>query len=275
MEQKFRVSDSPTSQEARLAPPGSPGGAQNDPTEKTLDLSFVIPAFNEEPVLQACLDSVDRYGRASGCSYEILVVDDGSTDRTREIALEFSAGRNHFSLLNNDRNRGKGYAVKRGMLAARGELILFLDADLSTHPQELDRMTEWLKRGFPVVIGTRRIEGSQITKHQSFVREKMGSAFTLISRCILGLGVSDFTCGFKCFHRDAAQALFSRQQLNDWSFDAEVLHIAKKLDIGVKEVPVQWANAGDSKVNLLRDAARSLLGLLRIRWNSLAGRYRK
>ena len=159
------------------------------------------------------------------------------------------------------------------MLAAQGDWVLFMDADLSTRPEELDRMKEWFDRGFPVIIGTRRIQGAKITRHQSFLRENMGSLFTLLSRGLLRLSVSDFTCGFKCFTREAAQTLFARQKWDDWSFDAEILHIAKRRGIPVKEIPVQWANAEGSKVHIVRDAVRPLLGLFRILWNSLCRRY--
>ncbi|MBI2880243.1 MAG: glycosyltransferase family 2 protein [Candidatus Tectomicrobia bacterium] len=267
------MSDFSTSQETPLKQPGPPGSSPEAAGETAPGLSIVIPAFNEEQVVSKCLDTVERHARSRGYTYEILVVDDGSADRTREVVRQYMAGKNHIRLLSNEQNRGKGFAVRRGMLAARGDLVLFMDADLSTSPEELDKMKEWIDRGFPVVIGTRRTEGATIARHQSFLREKMGSVFTLLSRELLRIPVSDFTCGFKCFSRDAARTLFSRQTLDDWSFDAEILHIAKRRGIPIKEVPVRWANAEDSKVHLIRDTLRSLLGLFRILRNAFGHRY--
>ncbi len=250
-----------------------PDSAQTAAADASIELSIVIPAFNEEPVLQKCLEAVEDYAQKQTPTYEIIVVDDGSADRTSEIARAFKSGRNHMALLNNDRNRGKGFAVQRGMLAARGKLILFLDADLSTRPEEFDHLKEWFQQGYDSVIGTRRTEGAHIERHQSFLREKMGTIFTLLSRWLLGLTVSDFTCGFKCFSLEAAHSIFSLQTLHDWSFDAEILYIAKRQGFRVKEVPVNWKNADDSKVHIIRDSIRSLVGLLRIRINSLRGKY--
>ncbi len=254
---------------------------QQSPPESTkkaaladsIELSIIIPAFNEELVLLECLKTVEDYAEKQGNSYEIIVIDDGSSDRTSDITQTFMADRNTIILLNNDRNRGKGYTVQRGMLKARGNLVLFLDADLSTQPKEFDHFKKWFDHGYEVVIGTRRTEGAEIAQNQSFLREKMGAIFTLLSRWLLGLSVSDFTCGFKCFSLKAAQSIFSLQRINDWSFDAEILHISKRQGFRIKEVPVQWKNAEDSKVQLIRDSIRSLLSLLRIRLNSLQGRY--
>ena len=230
---------------------------QQSPPESTkkaaladsIELSIIIPAFNEELVLLECLKTVEDYAEKQGNSYEIIVIDDGSSDRTSDITQTFMADRNTIILLNNDRNRGKGYTVQRGMLKARGNLVLFLDADLSTQPKEFDHFKKWFDHGYEVVIGTRRTEGAEIAQNQSFLREKMGAIFK------------------------AAQSIFSLQRINDWSFDAEILHISKRQGFRIKEVPVQWKNAEDSKVQLIRDSIRSLLSLLRIRLNSLQGRY--
>lgn len=237
------------------------------------ELSIVIPAFNEERVLRKCLEAVEGYVRAKQIMYEILIVDDGSTDRTREIARGYSDQNGRVRLLTNDQNRGKGFAVRQGMLAAGGKWILFMDADLSTAPEEFDHMKDWFDRGYSIVIGTRRSKGATIERHQSWVRESMGKVFTALSRGVLRASVSDFTCGFKGFSREAARTVFSRQRLNDWSFDAEILHIAKRRGIPIKEIPVHWANAGDSKVHIVKDTFRSFFGLLRIVVHSLSGKY--
>ncbi len=238
-----------------------------------MDLSIVIPAYNEERSLARCLTRVRDFVSARGLEYEILVVNDGSTDGTAELVRASMGDRGDLQLLSNGCNRGKGYAVKQGVLAARGDVVLFMDADLSTPVEEWDRMQEWFEKGFPVVIGTRRTAGAQIEQHQSFLREWMGRVFTSLSRGSTGTSVSDFTCGFKTFRREAAKEIFSRQTLDDWSFDAEILCIAGRRGIKVKEIPVRWSNAGGSRVHLLRDSLRSFLGLLKVRFNVLRGLY--
>ncbi len=238
-----------------------------------MDLSIVIPAYNEERSLARCLTRVRGFASARGLKYEILVVNDGSTDGTAELVRGCMGDRRDLQLLSNGYNRGKGYVVKQGVLAARGDIVLFMDADLSTPVEEWDQMREWFEKGFSVVIGTRRTAGARIERHQPFLREWMGRVFTSLSRGFTGTSVSDFTCGFKTFSREAAREIFSRQTLDDWSFDAEILCIASRRGIKVKEVPVQWSNAGGSRVHLLRDALRSFLGLLKVRFNILRRLY--
>jgi dolichyl-phosphate beta-glucosyltransferase len=169
---------------------------------------------------------------------------------------------------------GKGHAVKTGMLAARGRYVLFCDADLSTPPSELEKFWPWLEQGYDVVIGSRKMPGANIVRHQPFWRENLGKVFTWLTDLIATRNISDVTCGFKCFTHEAAQRLFSRSVINDWSFDAEVLFIAQQHGLKIKEVPVTWHDEPGTRVRVLRDAMRALLGLMKIRINAARGLYR-
>jgi dolichyl-phosphate beta-glucosyltransferase len=235
-------------------------------------LSLVIPAYNEEKRIGSSLAQIIAYFQRNGYSYELIVVDDGSTDRTAEIVEELIAGIQNGRLLYS-RHGGKGAAVRKGMLSAEGQYIFFTDADLSTPITELDKFLEQLNQGYKVVIGSRRIAGANVELHQSWLRESMGKVFTWLTNVILTKNISDVTCGFKGFSRSVAQEVFSRQQVNDWSFDAEVLFLAQKYGYPIREVPVRWRNDPATKVNLFKDAIRSLLGLLKIRPNDWRGKY--
>ncbi|MCA9782141.1 MAG: glycosyltransferase family 2 protein [Candidatus Delongbacteria bacterium] len=237
-------------------------------------LSVVIPAWNEErrivPSLERALPVLARLVPR----HEIVVVDDGSADRTldvaREVCARFDAPFAGFSL---EHNRGKGGAVKAGMLAARGEFVLFCDADQSTPMTALEGFLPGMAHNAPVLIGTRKSREARIERHQPWLRESMGKAFTGLARALIGVQVTDFTCGFKIFRRDAAREIFGRQTVNDWSFDAEILFLARALDYPIQEVPVTWTNDTDTKVRLLRDSINSFAGLLRIRRQQRAGLY--
>jgi dolichyl-phosphate beta-glucosyltransferase len=207
-------------------------------------------------------------------AYEIVVVDDGSTDSTPDLARQLLAGEERARVLVQPRNRGKGHAVKVGMLAAEGRYVLFTDADLSTPPAELDKFWNWLEEGFDVVIGSRKMPGANIVRHQPRWRESLGRVFTWLSDHIATKDISDVTCGFKCFTNEAAQTLFGLSVIDDWSFDAEVLFLAQRFKYRIKEVPVTWHDDPGSKVRLWKDAVNSLRGLLRIRLNASRGLYK-
>lgn len=239
-----------------------------------LDLSVVIPAWNEErrivPSLEHALPVLARLVPR----HEIVVVDDGSSDRTLEVARALCERHGHrFAGFRLEHNRGKGGAVRAGMLAARGRHILFCDADQSTPMESLEAFLPLMEHGAPVVIGTRKSREARITQHQPWLRETLGKGFTLLARTLIGVQVTDFTCGFKLFRRDAARLIFERQTVEDWSFDAEILFLARALDFPIREVPVTWTNDTDTRVRLVRDTLNSLAGLLRIRRQQRAGRY--
>ena len=237
-------------------------------------LSVVIPMYNEAHRLRHSLPRLEAYFRQRPYTVEFVVVDDGSSDNTVEMARAVLGSGEDVHIIESKPNRGKGHAVKVGMLAARGQIALFTDADLSTPPDEIEKFWEWFDRGYDVVIGSRKMKGAHIERHQPLWRENMGKVFTWLTNRIATRGISDITCGFKAFKHDTAQELFSRSIIADWSFDAEVLFIAQQHGKRIKEVPVHWHDERGTKVRILRDATRAMLGLLKIRLNGLKGVYR-
>ncbi len=239
-----------------------------------MKLSIVIPAYNEATRIEPTLREGCRYFDQLLEEYEFLVVDDGSSDNTGQLVSRLQTELPAIRLLANSRNLGKGGALQHGMLAASGDYLLFCDADQSTPFGEMEKFLPAVEQGHPVIIGTRKSQGANIEKHQPWLRETMGKGFTFLSRRLIGVQVSDFTCGFKVFSREAAREIFSRQRIHDWSFDSEILHIAVQLGYSITEVPVTWINSEDTRVNLLRDTINSFTGLLRIRRHSSRGLYR-
>ena len=239
----------------------------------TISFSLVIPAYNEAERIPATLAEIIEYLDKQRYRSEIVVVDDGSSDRTFEAVQEVAAKSPvEIRLLRYERNTGKGHALKVGFEAARGERIGFSDADLSTPIEELSRLLAELDRGFDVVIGTRKKAGARIAVPQPWYREWMGSVYTYIVRFLIA-NVSDVTCGFKVYSGAPGRDLFSRVRIFDWSFDAELLLLARRLGYRIEEVPVQWHDEEGTKVRLGRDVLASLGNLLRIRWNGLRGKY--
>ena len=239
-----------------------------------LTLSIVVPAFNEERRLSSTLDVILAWLDSGPFrDAEVLVVDDGSRDSTAELVESRVAREPHLRLIRNPGNRGKGYAIRHGMLEAKGDWILFSDADLSAPIDELPKLLAAAgERNAAIAIGSRALDRSLIGVHQSQWREISGIFFNQIMRLITGLPFADTQCGFKLFRRDAAQRVFPLQRLDGFSFDVEDLFIAHKLGIPTVEVPVRWNNVEGTKVGLTQGIA-SFLDLLRIRWNWLQGRY--
>jgi dolichyl-phosphate beta-glucosyltransferase len=241
----------------------------------TQSISIIIPAFNEEQRLGPTLERIRsyleerRWDRA-----EILVVDDGSTDATVEVAQKFGDKDSRVRLLRNPGNRGKGYSVRHGMLEATAGWLLFTDADLSAPIEELDKLLIAVgKQGVEVAIGSRAVDRSLIGVHQSAFRENAGRLFNLFMRLATGLPFWDTQCGFKLFEREAARRVFRRQRLTGFGFDVEVLFIARLLGYGIVEVPVRWDHAPGTKVSMVRDSLRMFTDLARIRWNQVRGLY--
>jgi len=245
-----------------------------DNSKAGLRLSIVIPMYNETARMRASLPQLTAYFAGQQYGYEYVIVDDGSTDGTAKMARELLAGEKRVRVLEERPNRGKGHAVKVGMLAAEAPVVLFCDADLSTPPREIEKFWKWLDKDYDVVIGSRKMAGANITRHQPAWRENLGKVFTLLTNLIATKNISDVTCGFKCFKREAAQQVFSRSVIDDWSFDAEVLFIAQQRKLRIKEVPVTWHDQEGTKVRLVKDAFRSLTGLAKIRLNSARGKYK-
>jgi dolichyl-phosphate beta-glucosyltransferase len=241
-----------------------------------INLSIVIPAYNEERRLSSTLDRIFSYlDRNPDRLAEVVVVDDGSRDTTSALVESRRKSEPRLRLLQNPGNRGKGYSVKHGMSKAAGEWLLISDADLSAPIEEVDKLIHAASEArAKVAIGSRALDRSLIGVHQSRWRELSGMFFNFVMRTITGLKFKDTQCGFKLYHRDAAELIFPRQQIDGFGFDAEDLFIARKLGIPAVEVPVKWNNVEGTKVSLVL-GMKPFADLLLIRWYSLAGRYRK
>jgi glycosyltransferase involved in cell wall biosynthesis len=235
-------------------------------------LSVVIPAYNEEGRIDRTLRAVDDYLSRQAYPYEIIVVNDGSTDRTAEAVRGLIPLVKNLRLIDNAENRGKGAAVRQGMLEARGDVRLFMDADNSTSVDQVERMLPEFSASFEVVIGSRRVAGAVIAVHQGFIRESIGRIFNLIVRVLAGLPMRDTQAGFKAFSARAAKEIFFRQTIWRWAFDVELLVIARHLGFRVKEVPITWVNDPKTHVKL-GGMARMLGEVMKIRWNLIRGAY--
>ena len=236
----------------------------------------MIPAYNEESRLPGTLDLLESFLSSRSWSFlEVIVVDDGSTDSTAALVGTRAASWNTLRLLRNPGNHGKGYAVRQGMLNARGVWILSTDADLSAPIEEVDKLFAAVEQGgVEVAIGSRAVDRSLVSVHQSALRELSGRLFNLVMRQIAGLPFRDTQCGFKLFHRDAARRIFPLQTLDRFGFDVEDLFIARRLGIPTVEVGVRWANVEGTKVSLA-SGLDAFLDLARIRLRDLRGRYRE
>jgi dolichyl-phosphate beta-glucosyltransferase len=233
-------------------------------------LSVVIPAYNEAARLPASLRRLREYLEAGDGSHEIVVVDDGSTDGTAERARE--VGGPDVVVVCNERNRGKGFSVRRGMLMARGERRLMTDADLSTPIEELPRLMARLDAGDDVAIASRALAGARIEVHQPWLRENAGRLFNFLVRALALPGLKDTQCGFKLWTAEAAREAFSRARLDGFSFDVEVLFIASRRGRRIAEVPVVWRNDAATRVGLLKGCL-AFFDVARIRWGAWRGRY--
>ncbi len=231
-------------------------------------LSIVIPAYNEEKRLGKTIERILDYLKKNDFDYELIVVDDGSRDNTVGIARKFG----EVKVVKNDKNRGKGYTVKNGIMNSTKEFVLFSDADLSTPIEELNKFLPFVQ-DYNIIIGSRRMKESNIKVKQPFYRSWAGKIFPIIVNILIAGDIRDTQCGFKLFNTETAKRLFSIQKISGFSFDAEILYLAKKTGYRIKEIPVIWINDTDSKVSIIRDSIRMLKELLKIRINDLKGLY--
>lgn len=238
-------------------------------------ISIVIPAYNEAERLAPTLDRVITFAKQSGWNAEIIVVDDGSRDETAEIVRSYARQSTFVRLLDNFVNRGKGYSVRNGVLHAKGEFILFTDADMSSPIEEAPKLLQALADGADVAIGSRWAKSELQTRRQSLARQFLGRVFNILLRLILRLDFKDTQCGFKAFRRDAARVVFPLQRIEGWGFDPEVLFLAQQLGFIIKEIPVRWGHDTRTRINPLLDGARMVSDMLLIRWNSIIGTYRE
>ena len=235
--------------------------------------SIVIPAYNEERRIGASLEKILAYTKCQQCETEIIIVNDGSHDDTSEIVRDFAIRNQEIVLLENPGNRGKGYSVRHGMLHARGEILLFSDADLSSPIEEADKLFNALSAGADIAIGSRWVQPSLQTRPQSLRRQLLGRAFNLVPRFLLGLNYKDTQCGLKAFKNTVARTIFPLQKIERWGFDPELLFLGLSNGFSVVEVPVAWAHSEGTRIRPLRDGVRMLWEMGRIRWYASTGQY--
>jgi len=272
-----------------------------------MQLSVVIPVYNEEKRISKTLEEIDKYlsrqtvveasphlpersegremngvqrtpprsaSQSSAYDYEILVVNDGSTDKTVEVLSNLKPQISNLKIIDNKKNNGKGFVVRQGMLSAKGEYRLFTDADNSTSIDQIEKIWPWFDKGFDIVIGSRDVQGAVLDPPQPWLRQViLGEGFKLFRKLIIGLWqVEDTQCGFKCFTKKAAEDIFPKCKINRFAFDPEILVIAEKLSYQIKEIPAHWKNDPESKVKF-KSILKMALDLFKIRWNLIIHKY--
>lgn len=235
-------------------------------------LSIIIPAYNEEKRIKPTLEDIYKKLENKNWNYEILVVNDGSKDKTIEIIKELSLKINNLKLIDNKENHGKGYCVKQGMLQSKGKYRLFMDADNSTTIDQFDNFLPYFDQGYDIVIGSIEVKGAKINERAGFYRRFLGHFSKLLIRIVLGIKIYDTQRGFKAFSDYTIDPIFNKQTIDRWGFDFEILYVANKLGYKIKEVPVIWNNPSDSKVKPSTYIS-VLIELFKVRLNSILGKY--
>jgi dolichyl-phosphate beta-glucosyltransferase len=240
-----------------------------------LDLSVIIPSYNEEFRILSTLNSVHDCLTQAVPNFEIIAVNDGSKDGTSQVVEEFAKHHERVRLISYPMNKGKGFAVKTGVLAANGELVLMNDADGSSPIEECLRLNEAIQKGADIAIGSRaKPDPTRVVKALSY-RTHMGNTFNSIVQSLLLPGIYDTQCGFKLFKRQVAREIFSLARINGYGFDVEILYIARQRNYVIAEVPINWSNVDGSKVNIMIDPAKMLFEIMKIKINALTGHYRE
>jgi len=248
----------------------SPAAAGSDGTP--IELSIIVPSYNEELRLPPSLDRIAAYVAELGRSTEVLVIDDGSQDQTEAAAAVYADRIANLRVLKNTANRGKGYSVRRGMLEAKGTVVLFTDADLSAPIEEADKLLAAMGE-YDVAIGSRAMDRSLIKVHESAFREFAGIVFNKIVRIVLRLPFVDTQCGFKAFRRERCRIIFEQQKIERFGFDPELLYLARHHRLKAVEIPVRWSHSPATKINMMRDSIQMFVDVFTIRWNALRGCY--
>jgi glycosyltransferase involved in cell wall biosynthesis len=237
------------------------------------EYSIVVPAYNESARLGSTLQQILDHIHQQQWNVEVVVVDDGSRDATVEVIRRYAAAHPEIRLVQNPGNQGKGYAVRNGMLQARGNIMLFTDADLSSPISEASKLFSALEAGADVAIGSRWLDPSLMFKRQSMQRQVLSRIYHLYLRALLRFPYRDTQCGFKAFTRRASAMIFPNQRIRRWGFDPEVLYLAHRQGLKVAEVPVAWGHDEGSKINPLRDGMRMGVDGLKVWWYALTGKY--
>ena len=241
---------------------------------QTVDLEVVIPAYNEQDRIGRTLDRVKEYYGGQCYSWHCTIVSDGSTDNTQEIVSSFCEKNPHFQLEHYDQNRGKGFAVRLGMLNANAHRVLFCDADLATPQEETEKLLKAIDEGYDVAIGSRPLKESKLEVHQPWWREHLGRVFNKVVQTMATKGIDDTQCGFKMFTSKSAKDVFSRCKFDGFSFDFEALMIARDLNYKIAEIPIRWSHQEGSKVSIMRDGPRMLRDLVKLRIKGKKARIR-
>lgn len=253
---------------------GASDGASLDSMETAPALSIIVPSYNEELRLPPSLGLIADYIKKTGLAAEVIVVDDGSNDQTAAVAETFRGRIRNLRVVANGENRGKGYSVRHGMIEARGDIVLFTDADLSAPIEEADKLIAAMGE-YDVAIGSRALDRKLISVHESRFREFAGIIFNKIVRIVLWLPFVDTQCGFKAFRRERCKIIFEQQRIERFGFDPELLYLARHHGLKSVEIPVRWAHSPATKINMMRDSIQMFVDVFTIRWNALLGRYRK
>lgn len=239
------------------------------------DYSIIIPAYNESARIGSTLERILHFIQQQQWNAEVIVVNDGSHDETQAIVHKYMEKNANLRLLENPGNRGKGYAVRNGMLHASGEILLFTDADLSSPIEEASKLFEAIGHGADIAIGSRWLRPDTQVRKQPLYRQLGSRGFNLALRIILRLPLKDTQCGFKAFTRSAAQLVFSPQRIERWGFDAEILYLGRKFGLKIEEVPVLWAHSSGTRLHPWRDGIHMLADVIKVRRYSLAGGYKE
>ncbi len=240
-----------------------------------MEVSVIIPAYNEEKRITPTIHSVvDYFDKSEIQDYEIIIVLDGSKDKTLEVVTKLSKKYKKIKIINNKINRGKGAVVKQGILESKGEYVLFMDADNSTHIDELDKILPVMRQGVDVVVGSRDMKDSKIEVRQARYKELLGDLGNLWIQILLVGGIKDTQCGFKVFEGKSARHIFRQLTMKGWSFDIELLALARYFGYNIKEMPVVWYNDDSSHVKL-KDYIHVLLDTVIIKYRLLTKYYKK